>query len=290
MSALANPGASAQAIQFHYDIGNSFYNLWLDRSLTYSCALWDGHDTLEAAQMAKIDHHIEKSGARGQRRVLDIGCGWGATLHRLVQTAGVVQATGLTLATQQSAYIAQQEWPGVDVRVESWSDHSPAMPYDAIISVGAFEHFAKLDQSPEEKIEGYRGFFRRCHEWLPPGGCLSLQTMSYENSSREDFSPFFASQIFPESDLPRLSEIAGASEHLFEIVSLRNDRHHYARTSLEWRRRLLQRRAEAVALVGAEAVARYDKYLHLWAIGFHTGTMGLLRLQLRKLETPRRLH
>jgi cyclopropane-fatty-acyl-phospholipid synthase len=285
MSALENPGASAQAIQFHYDIGNAFYALWLDPTLTYSCALWDNHDTLEAAQLAKIDYHIEKSGARGRARVLDIGCGWGATLNRLTSEAAVHSATGLTLARQQATYIDQQRWPGVEVHVESWSDHLPRAPYDAIISVGAFEHFAKLDQSPGEKVTGYRDFFRRCHEWLPPGGCLSLQTMSYENSSRDDFSPFFASEIFPESDLPRLSEIASASERLFEIVSVRNDRQHYARTSLEWRRRLLKRRAEAVALVGEEAVSRYDKYLHLWAIGFHTGTMGLLRLQLRRLES-----
>jgi cyclopropane-fatty-acyl-phospholipid synthase len=287
MNTLANPGASAQAIQFHYDIGNDFYALWLDPSLTYSCALWDNHDTLEAAQLAKIDYHIEKSNARGQARVLDIGCGWGAALHRMVSSAGVRSATGLTLARQQAAYIDRQRWPGVEVQVESWSDHAPSAPYDAIISIGAFEHFAKLDQSPEQKVEGYRGFFRRCYEWLPPGGCLSLQTMAYENSNRADFSPFFASQIFPESDLPRLSEIAGASERLFEIVSVRNDRRHYAHTSLEWRRRLLKRRAEAVALIGEEAVERYDKYLHLWAIGFHTGTMGLLRLQFRKLEPAR---
>ncbi len=289
MSAPANPGASAQAIQFHYDIGNAFYALWLDPTLTYSCAMWDNHDTLEEAQLAKIDYHIEKSGARGQARVLDIGCGWGATLKRLTSSAGVQAATGLTLARQQAAHIDQQGWPGVEVHVESWSDHLPPAPYDAIISVGAFEHFAKLDQSPAEKIKGYRDFFSRCHEWLPPGGYLSLQTMSYENSSREDFSQFFASQIFPESDLPRLSEIASASERLFEIVSMRNDRQHYARTSLEWRRRLLKHRVEAVALVGEEAVLRYDKYLHLWAIGFHTGRMGLLRLQLRRLE-PARSH
>jgi cyclopropane-fatty-acyl-phospholipid synthase len=287
MSTLANPGASAQAIQFHYDVGNAFYALWLDPSLTYSCALWDNHDTLEAAQLAKIDYHIEKSGARGQARVLDIGCGWGATLNRLVSNAGVQSATGLTLAREQAAYIEGKRWPRVEVHVESWSDHVTPAPYDAIISVGAFEHFAKLDQSLKEKIEGYRGFFRRCHEWLPAGGCLSLQTISYENSGRDEFSPFFANQIFPESDLPRLSEIASASERLFEIVSMRNDRQHYARTSLEWRRRLRKRRAEAIALIGEEAVERYDKYLHLWAIGFHTATMGLLRLQFRKIEPAR---
>jgi cyclopropane-fatty-acyl-phospholipid synthase len=285
---IENPGASAEAIQFHYDVGNEFYKLWLDESLTYSCALWDNKadkaETLEQAQRAKLDYHIEKAQARGAGRVLDIGCGWGSTLNRLVSTAGVRSAIGLTLAQQQAAHIERQGWQGVQVRVESWSDHVPTEPYDAIISVGAFEHFAKLGMPLDEKIEGYRRFFRRCYDWLAPGGCLSLQTMSYENSSREDFSPFFASQIFPESDLPRLSEIAIASDRLFEVVSMRNDRKHYARTSLEWRKRLRQRRAEAVALVGEEVVERYDKYLHLWAIGFHVGTMGLLRLQLRKLD------
>jgi len=285
---IGNPGASAEAIQFHYDAGNEFYRLWLDETLTYSCALWGGEETLERAQLAKLDYHIEKAHARGCERVLDIGCGWGSALNRLVSSAGVRSATGLTLATQQAAHIRRQSWPGVEVRIESWSDHAPAAPYDAIISIGAFEHFARLGVPLEEKVKGYRSFFNRCSDWLAPGGSLSLQTISYENSAREDFSPFFASRIFPESDLPRLSEIATASDRLFEVVSLRNDRKDYARTLLEWRRRLRKRRSEAVALVGEAVFERYDNYLHLLAIGFHVGSMGLLRLELRKLEQPGR--
>ena len=241
---------------------------------------------MEQAQKDKLDYHIEKSGARDCHKVLDIGCGWGATLNRMVSTANVKNVVGLTLSDEQAEHIRSQEWPGVDVNVESWSDHDPENSYDAIISMGAFEHFAKLGMTTEEKIAGYRKFFQRCYDWLPEGGRLSLQTMSYENSAREDFSPFFASQIFPESDLPRLSEIAMAIDRRFEVVTIRNDRQHYARTSLEWRKRLLKNRDAAVALVGEEAVQRYDKYLHLWAVGFHVGSMGLLRLELRKLGRP----
>lgn len=280
---MSNPGASPKAIQFHYDVGNDFYKIWLDETMTYSSALWDKADTLEQAQLDKLDYHIEKSEAKDCQKVLDIGCGWGATLNRLTSKAGVSQGVGLTLSDEQANHINKQGWPGVEVNVESWSDHDPKQQYDAIISVGAFEHFAKLGMTTEEKIEGYRNFFQRCYNWLPEGGCLSLQTMSYENSSREDFSPFFASQVFPESDLPRLSEIAIAIDRLFEVVTIRNDRQHYARTSLEWRKRLLANREAAAKVVSEETIDVYDKYLHLWAVGFHVGSMGLLRLQLRKL-------
>jgi cyclopropane-fatty-acyl-phospholipid synthase len=282
-----NPGASKEAIERHYDVGNDFYALWLDETRSYSCALWDAAATLMEAQLAKIDLHVQQARAAQKARVLDIGCGWGATLHRLVERHGVHQAVGITLSRQQAAHIAAQAWPGVAVAVEGWADHAPAEPYDAIISVGAFEHFARLGASETEKVAGYREFFQRCHDWLGRGGHLSLQTICYENSRREDFSAFFAEQIFPESDLPRPSEIFAASERLFEVVTLRNDREDYARTAREWLRRLRARRAEAVALVGEETTHRYETYLKMLTIGFHVGTMGLLRASFRRIERPR---
>jgi cyclopropane-fatty-acyl-phospholipid synthase len=282
----SNPGASPAAIQHHYDVGNEFYRLWLDETLTYSAALFDQHDDLAAAQRAKIDHHVASARAAGAKRVLDIGCGWGATLHRLVEHHGVAEATGLTLSNEQAAWIGEQRWPGVSVRLESWSDHVPDRPYDAIISVGAFEHFARLDMSEADKIAGYRAFFERCRSWLAPGGWLSLQTIAYGNARQSDFSKFFADDVFPESDLPRLQEIAAACDLLFEIAAVRNDRAHYERTCVEWRRRLRARRDEAVALVGEPIVRRYEKYFQLLSIGFHVGTMGLLRIALRRIDEP----
>jgi cyclopropane-fatty-acyl-phospholipid synthase len=280
-------GASQRAIEHHYDVGNDFYALWLDETLTYSCALWRGAETLEEAQRAKIDFHALAAGAPKKPRVLDVGCGWGATLRRLVETHGVARAVGLTLSRRQAEHVAARAWPGVTVAVESWTDHAPEAPYDAIISVGAFEHFARRDASEAEKVDGYRAFFGRCHDWLCAGGRLSLQTIAYQNARREDFSEFFANEIFPESDLPRPAELLAGADRQFEVVELRNDREDYARTSREWLRRLRGRRAEAVALVGEPVTARYEKYLKLLTIGFHTGSMGLVRASFRRIDRPR---
>ncbi|HSP81433.1 MAG TPA: class I SAM-dependent methyltransferase, partial [Myxococcaceae bacterium] len=261
---------------------------WLDPTCTYSCALWEEGDELEAAQLRKLDDHIAQAGAQGAGRVLDIGCGWGSMLQRMVNVHGVQHAVGLSLARNQVQHIQAQGDARIDARLESWSDHSAERPYDAIISVGAFEHFAQHGLTPEEKIASYRHFFARCHEWLKPGGRLSLQTIVYGNCLREDFSPFFAEEVFPESDLPRPSEIAAAADCLFELELVRNHREHYKRTCEIWWRRLRQRRTEAVQLVGEEVVARYEKYLQYCTIAFHVGTMGLMRLTLRRIDSPRK--
>ncbi len=288
-------GASPEAIQSHYDAGNEFYELWLDPTLSYSCALWeDGEadDRLEQAQLRKIDHHVERSGARGAGRVLDVGCGWGAVLKRLVGAHGVRHATGLTLSRQQARHVAACRHPAVDVRLENWADHAPAEPYDAVISVGAFEHFARPEWSEEEKVASYRAFFARCHGWLRPGGRLSLQTISYGNLDRERSrqSPghaFLLRQVFPETDVPTVANLVEAAEGLFEIVILQNDREDYRRTCRVWFERLLARRAEAEALVGKDVAARYLRYLKLSATLFHSGYTYLLRVALRRLDEPR---
>src|SRR4051794_23840142 len=116
-------GAAAAAIQAHYDVGNAFYQLWLDPTLSYSCALWqegDGDDQLEAAQRRKLAYHAEQSRARGRARVLDVGCGWGALLRHLVEAEGVARAVGLTLSQAQAELIASRADPRLEVRLESW--------------------------------------------------------------------------------------------------------------------------------------------------------------------------
>src|SRR5688572_16594443 len=89
-------GATRAAIQHHYDVSNDFYRLWLDRNMLYSCALWEEGDDLDQAQVRKMDYLIEAARAAGQERVLDVGCGWGAVLRRLVSVHGVKHARGLT--------------------------------------------------------------------------------------------------------------------------------------------------------------------------------------------------
>ncbi|WP_432855183.1 class I SAM-dependent methyltransferase [Amycolatopsis sp. CA-161197] len=272
---------AAGAIRHHYDVGDEFYRLWLDSSLTYSCAMReDAGDTLEAAQERKLQYHLDAIDATDAEAVLDIGCGWGALLQRLTGPHRVRRAVGLTLSERQAAYVAEQDHPGVEVELESWTDYEPDTRFDGIVSIGAFEHFARPDDSPEEKTGVYRHFFSRCRDWLTPAGALSLQTIAYANMSRDDASCFMQQEIFPDADLPTLAEITAAAEGLFEVRSMHNARLDYAWTCEQWARRLRAHREEAVALVGPEVVARYERYLKLSALGFRMGKIGLLRLVL----------
>ncbi len=286
----AAPGASPEAIQFHYDLGNDFYSLWLDETLSYSAALWQEGDDLASAQVRKLDWHVDQSGARGARRVLDVGCGWGGILRRLVSDAGVAEAVGLTLSQAQARHVGGLALPGVEVRLESWAQHEPRAPYDAIISIGAFEHFARVESSEAERLAAYRDFFTRCRSWLRPHGRLSLQTFAYGGlRARADVQQtagtrFLAAEIFPETDPPRLADVALACDRLFEVVLLRNDRRDYARTCREWLRRLRAAREAVVALVGEESFKRYERYLALSQLGFATGDLALYRITLQRLN------
>lgn len=280
----AYQGASAEAIQSHYDIGNEFYELWLDPTRTYSCALWDGpDDTLTDAQARKHDYLVEQTRADRAKRVLDVGSGWGALLRRLVERHGVAEAVGLTLSQAQLDHVQGWADDRYELRLENWIDHRPTAGYDAIISIGAFEHFADMGMDRAERIAAYREFFLRCREWLPPGGRLAVQTMIKGNNTRMSKQTvrdllFMIDRIFPESELPWSSELVEASERAFDIVSVRNDADHYARTCLEWRRRLLADRDRAEAMVGGQAVDDYDRYLSAAASGFQNRHLGLARV------------
>jgi cyclopropane-fatty-acyl-phospholipid synthase len=284
---IANPGASKAAISFHYDLGNEFFRLFLDRECCYSCAMYDKQsDSFEAAQQRKLEYHIQQARADGAARVLDIGCGWGALQKKLVKEHQVKVAVGLTLSDNQAEWIRSMGLAGVEVRVESWSDHVPTAPYDSIISIGAFEHFARPCSRPV-RVKGYRDFFERCYGWLNAGGWMSLQSIGLGAADRGIEGQFVAENIFSESDLPRLGEIADASEGIFEIVSVRNDRADYKRTNQEFRERLRQNWDAAVSLVGEETVRRFDKYFRISAAGFSRGTTNLYRITFRRLAHPR---
>jgi cyclopropane-fatty-acyl-phospholipid synthase len=282
MTATAHSGRTAEAasaIRHHYDVGHEFYRLWLGSTMTYSCAMWQGEDdTLDAAQERKLRYHLQAIRAADARRVLDIGCGWGSLLQRLSAECGVERSVGLTLSDDQAAYVERAGHRGVDVALESWVDYAPDQPFDGIVSIGAFEHFATPDDSPAERARVYREFFTRCREWLHEDGALSLQTIAYANMAREDASSFIQQEIFPNADLPTFAEIATAAEGIFAVRTVRNDPLDYARTLEAWARGLRRHRDEAVELVGPDVVERYSRYLKHSAFGFRMGKLALLRL------------
>jgi cyclopropane-fatty-acyl-phospholipid synthase len=278
-------GASPAAIRAHYDVGDDFFRLWLDPEMVYSAALFadERDDDLAAAQRQKLDHHIAAARAQGAARALDVGCGWGALLKRLTTEAGVGEAVGLTLSASQAQSIRDQQWPRVDVREENWRDHAPAKPYDAIISIGAFEHFAKPGLAPAARVAGYREFFQFCHQTLRPGGRLSLQTIAY-GAPGMSLPAFIMERIFPETEPPLISEPMVAAEGTFELEALRNDRHHYDRTLRLWVRNLTARRDEAVKLVGEQTVSEFLTYLKASAVAFRSGTLCLLRMSFLRRD------
>ncbi|MDA3921704.1 MAG: class I SAM-dependent methyltransferase [Salinisphaera sp.] len=293
MNANARTGASMAAIQRHYDLSNDFYRLWLDTSMVYSGGLWRDDDTLDQAQARKLEHHIAAAHADRAARVLDIGCGWGALLSRLVGEHQVQQAVGLTLSKAQYEHVLAYGGPNVEVRLEPWETHEPIQPYDAIISIGAFEHFTGTEFTDSEKVEAYRRFFRKCQSMLCADGRLSLQTFAYGNTrSRADAltkasTRFLAESIFPETDPPRLANIADAIEGSFELIEMHNDRLGYAKTCKAWLDNLMAHRAEAVILVGEETYLRYERYLSYSYIGFKSGSLDLYRLTLQRLPPKR---
>ena len=282
-------GASDRAIQHHYDAGNEFYRLWLDPTLTYSSAFWDeneSEDSLETAQLRKLDYYVEQARARGAESVLEIGSGWGAMAKRLVEVYDVKQVTTLTLSQAQFDWIQSFKNPQINVRLENWFDYFPLQPCDAIVAVGAFEGAARWGLSETEKIEAYRDFFAKCHQCLKPGKWLSMQTIIYDNATVETVGTFLSEEIFQESEIPHLSEIMKGIQGFFELVTLRNDRAHYEKTVKIWLKNLRTNRSQAIELVGENTVKRYEKYLSLSAIGFHTGKMNLSRITLRRIDCP----
>lgn len=278
-------GSSKVAVQHHYDVNNDFYNLWLDPSLMYSAALWDSASDLETAQADKLDMHIANANAGNTGRVLDIGCGWGALLQRLVNVHNVGNAVGLTLSEAQQKLITKNGNSNIEARLESWEEHNPLDSYDAIISICAIEHFAKPGLTKAQKIKAYNNFFKKCHGWLKPGGRFSFQCSIFQNWDPEKSDDFMTHTIFPESDLPYLDEILLATEGLFEILHLRNDRTHYVRTLREWLRNLRANKTEAAKLVGDQVVADYERYLQLSMYGYSSGSYNLSRITFQRLNS-----
>ncbi|MEV6975626.1 class I SAM-dependent methyltransferase [Kitasatospora sp. NPDC093806] len=303
-------GTSAADIEFHYDLGNEFYALWLDETRTYSAAVWDGIDPAEPhttalprAQRAKLDLHLDLAGAPRPGtggtastpstglRLLDVGCGWGGLLAHAVRTGRAAEATGLTLSRAQHAHVRSLGLPGVDVRLEGWDRHHPERPYDGIVSVGAFEHFATADLDAAGRLAAYRAYFERCHGWLRPGARMSLQTIAYDGVAGGDgpVGSFVAAEIFPGAVLPRLGEIVLASDPYFAVTTVRASAEDYARTLAAWSARLLRARAAAEELVGPDGYHRYRRYLRACEVTFLRGAATLYRIGFRRRDEPLRL-
>jgi cyclopropane-fatty-acyl-phospholipid synthase len=257
-----------RAVQHHYDVGNEFFALFLDRSMTYSCAYWQGGATsLEEAQEAKLELVCKKLGLREGERVLDVGCGWGSFVIHAALRHGV-RAVGITLAEEQARLASERvREAGVADRVEiRLADYREVAdgPFDAIASIGMVEHVGA------EQIDVYA---RRLHGLLRPGGrLLNHGIAKLQDFDTPDEGPFSERFVFPDGVPLPLSRIIQALERAeFTTTHVEGLQGDYARTIGYWIESFDSHWEDAVRLAGIERARIWKLYLRAARQGFETG-------------------
>jgi cyclopropane-fatty-acyl-phospholipid synthase len=273
------PGRDRRAVSYHYDAGNAFFELFLDASMTYSCAYFKGGaQTLEEAQQAKLGLVCTKLALQEGERVLDVGCGWGSFAIHAARHHGV-SVLGVTLSEEQvklgremvqAAGVADL----VTLRLADYRELDGEQ-FDAISSIGMVEHVG------EERIDLY---MRTLHGLLRPGGRLLnhgiAKLMDFDTKDEGAFSERF---VFPDGVPLPLSRIAAAMERTGLVVrhveGLPED---YARTLTYWIESYESRYDEAVRLAGAERARVWKLYLRAARAGFTTGWASVYQVLAAK--------
>lgn len=269
------------------DVDNAFFALWLDPSMTFSSALFQEGDDLHAAQIRKLDYLLAAARCHNARRVLDIGCGWGSALERMVTHFNVQRPVGLTANKAQVHWAATHRPARIQIRDENWDDHDTVVPYDAVLSIGTLPHLIRPGLLREERVRAYRRFFDKCRRLLKPDGRLVLQSITQGNRQLDrqavTDTRFILQEIVAASDFPHVGEVIDATYGLFDVIRLRNDPEHYARTCRAWAKALEARRPAAIAIAGADTTMRYLRYFQVSQHHFECGYQGLARIVLRAI-------
>ncbi|AKN18192.1 methoxy mycolic acid synthase 2 mmaA2 [Mycobacterium haemophilum DSM 44634] len=276
-------------VQAHYDLSDDFFRLFLDATQTYSCAYFEREDmTLEEAQFAKIDLALGKLGLQPGMTLLDIGCGWGATMRRAIERYDV-NVIGLTLSKNQAAHV-QKLFDQMDsprskrVVLGGWEQFRE--PVDRIVSIGAFEHFGH---------DRYDDFFETAYSILPADGVMLLHTITGLTKQQMTdnglplslevirFFWFIFTEIFPGGRVPTIEMVEeGAPKAGFRLTRRQSLQPHYARTLDLWAEALERNRSEAIAIQSEEVYERYMKYLTGCAKLFRAGYTDLNQFTLEK--------
>ncbi len=265
-------------IQFHYDVGNDFYRLFLDARMQYSCAYFtDPANSLDQAQTDKLEMICRKLRLTPGDRLLDIGCGWGGLVCYAAAHYGVT-AHGITLSPAQlevaQARVAEA---GVTDRVTvSLTDYADVTgTYDKVVSVGMYEHIGLAN------VEKYMRTVRRV---LAPGGLFLNHAISRRSKRNRRRFGARAEQralrryIFPGGELDDIGHTVQAMEQAgFEVHDVEGWRRHYAQTTRLWCERLMARREEAEALVGAPTYRIWTAYLAGCSLAFERGSARIFQ-------------
>ncbi|MBN2293153.1 MAG: class I SAM-dependent methyltransferase [Pirellulales bacterium] len=274
------PGADNRAlIQFHYDVGNDFYRLFLDDNMVYTCAYFtDWNNSLEQAQFDKLDMVCRKLQLKPGERLLDIGCGWGALVCHAVEHYGV-EAHGVTLSQAQVDYAQQRiSELGLDGRakVELQDYNDVEGQYDKVSAIGIIEHVG---------IENIPNYFSKVRSLLPDRGIFLNHGITRPvKKSRRGFKRIRPEQrllrkyIFPGGELDHIGHTIDMMEtHGFRVHDVEGWRDHYALTCRHWCQRLWENRDEATRLVGRERFRLWLAYLGGVSLALGDGTVCLFQ-------------
>ncbi|GEO85302.1 MULTISPECIES: SAM-dependent methyltransferase [Alphaproteobacteria] len=272
---------SRRNISFHYDLGNTFYKLWLDRTMTYSSALFDDHtQSLTEAQEAKYTRIIRELGIGPNDHVLEIGCGWGGFAEHAIRTTGC-RVTGLTLSIEQARFARERlERAGLadhaDIRLEDYR-HCQGQ-FDKIVSIEMFEAVGE---------ENWPVYFQTVRDRLKPGGRAVVQSITIHENRFESYrrnADFIQTYIFPGGMLPSLEAFSdGARKAGLDVSHMLDFGRDYDRTLIAWDQAFVANWPDIEALGFDRHFYRLWRfYLHYCAVGFRTGRINVAQFRLDK--------
>jgi cyclopropane-fatty-acyl-phospholipid synthase len=270
-----------KAIEYHYDVSNDFYQLWLDPNMVYSCAYFeDGNEDLATAQLKKIDHILTKIDLQPGQTLLDIGCGWGALVLRAAQKFGA-RCVGVTLSKNQFALATERVKAAglqdqIEIRLQDYRDLSGE--FDRITSVGMFEHVGRKNLPM---------YFAKIRQLLKEDGVAMNHgiTSSDFNSGETALGggEFIDRYVFPDGELPHISlALHSLQEGGLEAFDVENLRRHYAHTLNHWAQNFENAAEQARKHVSEEKFRIWRVYLAGCAYAFENDDVAIYQIVCRR--------